>query len=64
MNIEQKLLRLRDVLKLIPISKSTWWAGIQSGIYPQPVYIAPRIPAWRRTDLEHIIEHGITDPAA
>ncbi len=32
---------------IIPVSKSTWWAGVKSGRYPQPVRtLGPRITAW------------------
>ena len=26
---------------LIPVSRSTWWAGVKSGRYPQPVKLGP-----------------------
>jgi prophage regulatory protein len=35
----------------IPVSKSTWWAGVASGRYPKPVKLGPRITAWRVHDL-------------
>ena len=35
----------------IPVSKSTWWAGVKSGRYPQPVKLGPRITAWRVEDI-------------
>ena len=28
-------LRLPDVLRIYPVSKSTWWAGIKGGRFPQ-----------------------------
>jgi prophage regulatory protein len=32
---------------IIPVSKSTWWAGVGSGRYPQPTReLGPRITAW------------------
>lgn len=31
------LLRLPEVLKIIPVSKSNWWAGVKTGRYPKPV---------------------------
>lgn len=31
------------ILPIIPVSKSTWWAGVKSGRYPQPVKLGPRI---------------------
>ena len=40
----------------IPVSKSTWWAGVKSGRYPQPVKLGPRITAWRVEDIRALIE--------
>jgi prophage regulatory protein len=40
----------------IPVSKSTWWAGVKSGRYPQPVKLGPRITAWRVEDIRSLIE--------
>ena len=55
----EPLLRLREVLQLIPVGKSSWWEGVKSGIYPQPVKIGPRMTAWRSTDIANLIERGI-----
>jgi predicted DNA-binding transcriptional regulator AlpA len=40
----------------IPVSKSTWWAGVKSGRYPKPVKLGPRITAWRVEDIRALIE--------
>jgi prophage regulatory protein len=40
----------------IPVSKSTWWAGVKSGRYPKPVKLGPRITAWRVEDIRSLIE--------
>ena len=40
----------------IPISKSTWWAGVKEGRYPKPVKLGPRITAWRVEDIRALIE--------
>lgn len=42
----------------IPVSKSTWWAGVSSGRYPKPVKLGPRITAWRVEDIRKLIESG------
>ena len=34
---EAGFVRLPTVLSLIPVSRSTWWAGIRSGRFPAPV---------------------------
>jgi predicted DNA-binding transcriptional regulator AlpA len=39
-------IRLPIVLKIIPVSRSTWWAGIKSGRYPSGVKLGPRTTAW------------------
>lgn len=41
------LLRLADVLKLYRVSRSTWYAGIKSGLYEPGIPIGPRCVAWR-----------------
>lgn len=41
---------------VIPVSKSTWWAGVKSGRYPKPVKLGPRITAWRVSDIMALIE--------
>jgi prophage regulatory protein len=41
---------------VIPVSKSTWWAGIKSGRYPAPVKLGPRTTAWRVEDIRALIQ--------
>lgn len=40
---------------LVPVSKSTWWAGVKSGRYPKSVRLGPRIAAWRVEDVRELI---------
>jgi predicted DNA-binding transcriptional regulator AlpA len=48
---------------LIPVSKSTWWAGVRSGRYPRPVKsLGTRITAWRVEDIRNLIE-GLSSEA-
>ena len=41
---------------LIPVSKSTWWAGVRSGRFPAPVRLGPRTTAWRVEVIREWIE--------
>ncbi|WP_298626222.1 AlpA family transcriptional regulator [uncultured Legionella sp.] len=41
---------------LIPVSKSTWWEGIKSGRFPQPVKISPRVTVWRVDDIRSFLK--------
>jgi predicted DNA-binding transcriptional regulator AlpA len=43
----------------IPVSKSTWWAGVKSGRYPAPVKLGPRITAWRVEEVRALIGTGV-----
>ena len=49
-------LRLPQVLKVIPVSKSVWWKGIETGIYPPPFKFSARISAWRVADIKSLVE--------
>lgn len=40
----------------LPVSRSTFWAGIKAGIYPPPVKIGPRISAWRVEDIRACLD--------
>lgn len=48
-------LRLDQVLQLIPVSKATWWNGCRSGLFPKPYKLAPRITAWKTSDIQRCI---------
>ena len=44
---------------IYPVSKSTWWDGVRSGRYPQPVKLGPRITAWRVEDIRALIQKRV-----
>ena len=48
----------RDAIPpLIPVSRSTWWAGVKSGRYPQPTKkLGERITAWRVEDIRALLD--------
>lgn len=42
---------------IIPVGKSTWWAGVQSGRFPKPVRaLGGRITVWRVEDIRALID--------
>ena len=47
--------RLPTILKLLPISKSTWLTGVKSGYFPKPVRLGKKITAWRVEDIRKLI---------
>ncbi|MGE0055995.1 MAG: helix-turn-helix transcriptional regulator [Hyphomicrobium sp.] len=57
-NYDDRLVRLEEVLELIPISRSTWWAGVKEGRYPEPIKLGPRLTCWRMADILALAETG------
>jgi len=53
---ETGFIRLPQILKLIPVGKSTWWAGIQSGRFPKGVKLTPGTTAWRAEEIHALIK--------
>jgi len=41
---------------IIPVSNSTWWAGVKSGRYPKPIKLSSRITVWNVNDIRNFIE--------
>ena len=55
------LLREKQVLAPggpVPVSRSTWWAGVRSGRFPQPIRLGPRTTAWRVGDIRALLQEG------
>ena len=53
---ENAVIRLPDVLRLFPVSKSRWWSGVSTGEYPKPVHLGARARGWRIEDIRELIE--------
>lgn len=49
-------LRLPQVLALVPISRSGWYAGVKEGRYPQPVKLSARVSVWKASDIQTFIK--------
>lgn len=53
---ETGFVRLPQVLNVIPISKSSWWLGVKTGKYPEPIKLGRKISAWKVEDITKLIE--------
>jgi len=53
--IGDKNAKPKPIPAVLPISKTTWYKGIQSGIYPRPIH-AGRIAMWRWADIRKLVE--------
>jgi prophage regulatory protein len=61
LNSTSGLRRLSSIIKPggpLPVSRSTWWAGVKSGRFPAPIKLGPRITVWRDADIQRLIERG------
>ena len=54
-----KLIRISEVLRRIPVSRSTWWEGVRTGLYPEPVKLGPKITCWHLSKINKLISEGI-----
>jgi prophage regulatory protein len=52
---ESGYVRLSTILKIIPVSKSTWWAGVKDGRFPKSCKLWAKITAWRVEDIRDLM---------
>lgn len=46
-----RLIRLKEVLQLVPVAPSTWWAWVATSKAPAPVRLGNRCTCWRYSDV-------------
>ena len=49
----------KDEPGIVPVSRSSWWAGVREGRFPPPVKLGKRTTAWRVSDIRALIEEGV-----
>ena len=52
LHLPGRLLKSQEVLRIIPVSRSTWYDGVKSGLYPKAARISKRGVAWCETDIQ------------
>lgn len=52
---DEGFVRLPEVLRVYPVSRSHWYEGVKSGRYPQPVKLSDRITAWKVSDVRKLL---------
>ena len=50
------LLRIKQVLRFIPVSRSNWWEGVKTGRFPKPLKLSERVTCWKTSDIRKIVE--------
>lgn len=47
--------RKRGIPPIVPVSRSTWWAGVASGRFPQPVRLGSKLTFWKAADIRALV---------
>ena len=55
MPTSKRLFRIKQVLEVIPVSKTTWWNGVRDGRFPKPIKNG-RMTFWKSEDLETFMD--------
>ena len=45
-----------NIPAIIPVSRSTWWSGCKTGLYPKPIKLSPRVTVWSVESIRSFIE--------
>jgi len=54
MFLKDRLLKIRECLKIVPVAQSTWWARVKDGCFPKPVKIGGNT-FWRYSDVMKVV---------
>lgn len=52
---KEGLLRIKQVLQFVPVSRSAWWQGVRTGKYPKPRKLSERVTVWTAAQIRDVI---------
>jgi len=55
MQKSEEWIKLGQVLKILPISRNFWWAGVKAGRFPQGVRLGPKVVLWKKSEVEAVL---------
>ena len=53
--MQEKYLKMKDVLEIVPVSRNHWKKGVRDGVFPQGVKLTPRVTIWREADVLAVV---------
>jgi prophage regulatory protein len=65
--MNERLLRISEIIGnrkngtvgIIPVGRTTWFEGVTSGRFPQPVFLpGVSTPFWKLSDIERLMAGG------
>ncbi len=48
----ERFLRVKQVLELVPVSRTTWLTWVKNGKAPAPIKLSPGTTVWRLSDVQ------------
>lgn len=48
--------RIKDLLSIIPVSKSTIWQWIKDGKFPRPTKMSSRVTVWSKKQIHEFMD--------
>jgi prophage regulatory protein len=52
-------LRIKEVMKMTGIARSTIWLWVSEGKFPKPIKLSPRITVWESNKINNWMENKI-----
>jgi len=49
------LVRVPEILRIIPIGRSTWWLWVATGKAPKGIKLGKKTTAWRVSDIQQLL---------
>lgn len=49
-------MRLPEILRLLPVGRSTFWLRVRSGEYPRGIKIGPKTTVWARESIMELLK--------
>jgi prophage regulatory protein len=57
------LLRLRQVLEIVPVSATTWWEGVKTGRFPPGAKLGPSLRVWPASVIRDLVRQISDSPS-
>ena len=52
---ETGFLRISQVLRFVPVGRSTWWRWCANGKAPKPIKLGPKTSVWKAEDVRQLL---------
>ena len=57
MTLNDKFLSEKEILKLLPVSRSAWLNGVSNGEFPAPIFFG-KLKFWHEKDISELLQRG------